>query len=1235
MAIYNPQDHIVQNKGTAVVGKPVDARSWWSDGIGLRPFASEAEVLGYFDTPASREGNFLIYIGADAYTFKGGTADENLVPFGDGAVDQEPVEGGGNAIASGYVYDLNERFKLLSQGGLTYANGALFANGIEVRLDMSYFTGVWAAGTYQKGWLVISTDHTKLWRAKQTHASSAAPVAGVNWELMLEVPKVDTVPVQDSTNAISSGYLFQLRQQVPVLLDGQLQDIDGNPITLTGQYDTKPVQNSTKAVQSKYFFEQEKLYPRYNAATNVFTDWQGNKIFGVDSLPVLNSLYPIASGYLYAQQQKYLYYINGKVQDAAGNPITVGGGVQYVDGQLVTPDGSEILLSLDLFPEVIRGYSYKVGDYFREGDTVYRVLTAFTSPAETYNSPTQLALSKGWLELFFESTKTRLSGSVVAGYTGYQSSILAGHASEKVLVPGPGATELNYVSYYPVIVGRTFTAYAELKTLDFSISFVSGAGWTTWVGDWTLPSGLVVGDTVAYEFKCFSYNTFTLVRKYIVGRSASTGTSVNTPGTTVERDSTGSFAGQDITAERVITEELEADNATVNNTLYAGAVEAGSVSITAPVVDPKDATTKEFVEGLNSSTVTQLRDGVTADGDTLNKQNLRLKAIEAIIGDATPDADTVVNKLNEALEILQNYPEGTNLLGLIAGKADKADIYNALDAITPGKMLDATQGKVLMDAINTLAAELDASKWTEAKTLATKLTGYVKAAASSALATTTGFLQALGILEYRLDNLDVGKATTGTLPDARLSSNVPLKNAQNTFTQQQTFNQVTFKEPSVETKTAYGITSLGSGNILPLILDTYSDAAQFAPVIKVEYLDQATQQWTPWVGGETPISRLLDGQPLTATSVTTEKRHWRFVIKLQAYHGGGLFQMYQEYGVGGPFAYTMKVEHCATSDFASGVTEVFNEAVSAGSYFFNKAITAFTPNTYYRIDIDVSSTTVDSNWRWFKLLTSRVSYGTYSGLPFGWDYTKKVTFEAINSKTIQENGVALADKYAGKDAINLYTQKQFVRRSLATDSAFAVEVFGDAQSRSIIFADGLIEWGNGDSVRDVNLFRAASGLLQTNGAINAVGGFRENGVPLSTKYILKEAVDTQYFLIAPAASLTAPMTKVVNGQAISMQDRKLLTPFESGSIVEPTLNFEEITNGKNALWLFKNRSGGTRPIHLPTGVAITMDLKGSAILPEFDKATRIINLPDQKNAKLYVSNDGENYDIILTITGLI
>lgn len=273
-----------------------------------------------------------------------------------------------------------------------------------------------------------------------------------------------------------------------------------------------------------------------------------------------------------------------------GNDLRVEKAVRYESGSLLAPDGSEIVS----FPLVQRGHAYSVGDYFREGACIYQVTTAFTSPVETYNSPTAAALEAGWLDLFYEYPVVELKGTVAPGTR--QTVLLAGAVSEKIVVTGPGATNLTYACNYKIIAGRTFALYAQLDSLDFTVGFSGSGTDTSWVGEFMLPEGAVAGDTVCYEFKCFSYNVFTLIRKYIVGKDKRIGTSANVPNETVKRDGAGGFSAQIIRGENVITPIIQVANINVSSGLYTPYTQSGRVQITQAIANADDAITRKYFE---------------------------------------------------------------------------------------------------------------------------------------------------------------------------------------------------------------------------------------------------------------------------------------------------------------------------------------------------------------------------------------------------------------------------------------------------------------------------------------------------------------------------------------------------------------------------------------------------------------------------------------------------------------
>lgn len=102
--------------------------------------------------------------------------------------------------------------------------------------------------------------------------------------------------------------------------------------------------------------------------------------------------------------------------------------------------------------------------------------------------------------------------------------------------------------------------------------------------------------------------------------------------------------------------------------------------------------------------ITQLINDAPADANTLKELNEKIVALQAIVGGSTADVDSVVNTVSELLAVFATFPEGVNLVTLLAGKVNVSDVYNSLDCIIAGKVLDARQGKVLNDLITTLTS---------------------------------------------------------------------------------------------------------------------------------------------------------------------------------------------------------------------------------------------------------------------------------------------------------------------------------------------------------------------------------------------------------------------------------------------------------------------------------------------------------------------------------------------------
>lgn len=107
--------------------------------------------------------------------------------------------------------------------------------------------------------------------------------------------------------------------------------------------------------------------------------------------------------------------------------------------------------------------------------------------------------------------------------------------------------------------------------------------------------------------------------------------------------------------------------------------------------------------GVAASLISQLIDGASVDYNTLKKIQEELKALKAVINGVGEDGNNIIDTVVEMLTVFSTYPEGTNIVELFATKVNVTDVYNALDCVIEGKVLDARQGKALNDAIAALS----------------------------------------------------------------------------------------------------------------------------------------------------------------------------------------------------------------------------------------------------------------------------------------------------------------------------------------------------------------------------------------------------------------------------------------------------------------------------------------------------------------------------------------------------
>lgn len=115
--------------------------------------------------------------------------------------------------------------------------------------------------------------------------------------------------------------------------------------------------------------------------------------------------------------------------------------------------------------------------------------------------------------------------------------------------------------------------------------------------------------------------------------------------------------------------------------------------------DSQDTAKLNEAKAYSDGLITQLINGAPGDANTLKELNDKILAVQAIIGGTTADGDALVNTVAELLAVFATFPEGVDLVSLLAGKVNITDVYNALDCIVAGKVADARQVKVLNDLI--------------------------------------------------------------------------------------------------------------------------------------------------------------------------------------------------------------------------------------------------------------------------------------------------------------------------------------------------------------------------------------------------------------------------------------------------------------------------------------------------------------------------------------------------------
>lgn len=384
----------------------------------------------------------------------------------------------------------------------------------------------------------------------------------------------------------------------------------------------------------------------------------------------------------------------------------------------------------------------------------------------------------------------------------------------------------------------------------------------------------------------------------------------------------------------------------------------------------------------------------TAPQETDNNQIATTAFVRAVVSALVDAAPGTLDTLNELAEALGNDPEfATTISNQIAEKLSTttfdAWVTSTFDTHThdADDITDATAtGKAVLRAANAVAARVALELYSVAEVnnlLDDKLnaSSYTAADVLAKLITVDG--PGSGIDADKLDGLNstdfLQTSYTATV-DAALATKM---NANITSL---TLSLISSADFRLNGTARWHSSSAKSGGLLGTMLGAWSDAFQFMPVLSLEYYDGTN--WVDYSEKLEEAKNLFDGIAETSLNLSATRNHWRVVIQAEAWHNGGIFQAYQEYtSEGGGHTFNLKVENCATQDFAAGVNTLINETGANDNYFYARAMDAGNADRYYRITIETTQPG-SSKWVWLRCMTNRLTYGAFLGLPFDWRYDK-------------------------------------------------------------------------------------------------------------------------------------------------------------------------------------------------------------------------------------------------------
>jgi hypothetical protein len=258
-------------------------------------------------------------------------------------------------------------------------------------------------------------------------------------------------------------------------------------------------------------------------------------------------------------------------------------------------------------------------------------------------------------------------------------------------------------------VGGKLEITVRVQGTNPTLIFNNEGTYTQYSGDTSLPTDVSMGDIVKYEFEVLSSGVLTVIQKSVVGKVLT-----HTHTEYVEK-----VAGKGLSTNDYTTDEKN-KLAGLEGSKYKGRYTDLAALNTAHAT----ATVGDYARvdgGVGSDVVTYLWDD--SDNKWVQEQGTG----------TTETASSVKSKY-------ESNPD--------------TNVFNDAD-------------KTKLDGVET-----NATNWTNAKTIASTLTGWLAAAADATLGSTSTIRAAIEILDWRTKNIDGASITTGTINDSRLSSNI-------------------------------------------------------------------------------------------------------------------------------------------------------------------------------------------------------------------------------------------------------------------------------------------------------------------------------------------------------------------------------------------------------------------------------------------------------------------------------